>query len=369
MKVLIINAHPPKTGIGKYVIGLANRLASLNHGIDVTLLMLYNYSGPIGAHVKTVYMSRLGYSPITNILHYLTLSHRLPKRFDVYHFAVQTLGYFTKTVHPSVITIHDTIPLEMKMKSLYNSFLTVPYSYFIHESVKDSKFADYAICPSNWCKQRVTRLIGIPAHKIAVVYEGIDHSVFYPRKREAARRALGLPHNIPILINVSNEDYRKNVISLILALKVVKKHLPKVRLIRVGRKTKEVYKLIKELDLEQNVIYVNEISEKDLAYYYSASDVFVTLSIYNGFTVPPIESMACGCPVLAGESSVYPEIIADAGILVNPHNYEQIAQGILKFFDESEKRYGMILKGIERAKVFNWNTAAMQTADVYLRCL
>jgi len=102
-----------------------------------------------------------------------------------------------------------------------------------------------------------------------------------------------------------------------------------------------------------------------LAKYYNAADIFVFPSLYEGFGLPIIEAMACGCPVVASFTTSIPEVLGDAGILIYPLNPENMAESILELLNDAEKRNHYIKKGLLRIFQFNWDEAAKKMFWVY----
>lgn len=107
--------------------------------------------------------------------------------------------------------------------------------------------------------------------------------------------------------------------------------------------------------------YVEEI---DLPAIYSMAEVLVYPSIYEGFGLPPLEAMACGCPVIASNTSSLPEVVGDAGILINPYDVEALKQAILSVIRDDALRNLLRDRGLERAKMFSWE----KTAKEVLKC-
>ena len=99
--------------------------------------------------------------------------------------------------------------------------------------------------------------------------------------------------------------------------------------------------------------------------YYSGARVFVLLSLYEGFGFPPLEAMACGCPVITSNISSLPEVMGEAGIMVDPYDTDNLARAMRQVLTNSELRGDMVRKGLEQSKKFSWEKAAKQTQEVY----
>ena len=126
----------------------------------------------------------------------------------------------------------------------------------------------------------------------------------------------------------------------------------------------ELELLARELDLEGRVVFLGYVPLNHLPYLYSGATVFVTVSLSEGFGLPPLEAMACGTPVVASRVSSLPEVVGDAGILVDPNDTEQIAEALLRVIEHPAFRAELCQKAIKRAALFSWNTTARQTLEV-----
>jgi glycosyltransferase involved in cell wall biosynthesis len=110
------------------------------------------------------------------------------------------------------------------------------------------------------------------------------------------------------------------------------------------------------------------VPREHLPHLYSASEALVFLSLYEGFGLPLIEAMACGTPIIASNTSCIPEIVGDAGVLVNPYNVEEVASALLNLAEDPELKAELSSKGIQRAGRFKWEHTIRKTIEVYRRC-
>ena len=126
----------------------------------------------------------------------------------------------------------------------------------------------------------------------------------------------------------------------------------------------ELETLVRKLDLEGRVAFLGYVPLNHLPHLYSGATVFVTVSLSEGFGLPPLEAMACGTPVVASKTSSLPEVVGDAGILVDPNNTEQIAEALLRVIEHPALRAELSQKAVSRAALFSWTTTAKQTFEV-----
>ena len=129
-------------------------------------------------------------------------------------------------------------------------------------------------------------------------------------------------------------------------------------------RAKEDLELIERLDIKDWIHFTGWISHDDLPAFYNLADLFVLPSLYEGFGIPLLEAMACGCPVLTSTTGSPPEVVEDAGYLVNPIKVDDIAAGICEVLSNSELRSAMVVKGLERVKDFSWEKCARETLRV-----
>ena len=164
----------------------------------------------------------------------------------------------------------------------------------------------------------------------------------------------------------------KNIEGLIEAYASISNNRRDIRLIIAGKKGwlyGPIFEKIKLLNLEKEVIFTDYVAEEDLPYFYNLADVFVLASLYEGFGLPIIEAMACGCPVVTSNKSSMPEIAGDAALLVDALKIEEIAAAIERIITEPELRATLVKRGFEQVKKFSWKTTAEKTIEIYKNLL
>jgi glycosyltransferase involved in cell wall biosynthesis len=119
------------------------------------------------------------------------------------------------------------------------------------------------------------------------------------------------------------------------------------------------------LGIEQDVLLTGFVDDEDLPALYSGASVFAFPSLYEGFGLPPLEAMACGTPVVTSNRSSLPEVVGDAGLLVNPLDIEALASAIDRLLTDPELSAGLIQRGLIRAASFSWTRTARAHRCVY----
>ncbi len=221
------------------------------------------------------------------------------------------------------------------------------------------------IAVSQATKADAVKFWHIPADKIDVVYHGSFTNSKTPRSRFGSNKVL----------IVSDIAPRKNHIRLIKAFEIVHEQNPNAELIIVGksrthvRKFEPILQEIKERNEGIKITVSGYLSDEELLSLYTSADVFIYPSLYEGFGLPVLESMAAGCPVIVSNVSSLPEIVGDAAILVDPYNINEIAQAILTVLQDMDLKIHMSKKGVEQAKKFTWEGASNNFLDIFKNVL
>ncbi|MDR2641170.1 MAG: glycosyltransferase family 4 protein, partial [Planctomycetaceae bacterium] len=120
------------------------------------------------------------------------------------------------------------------------------------------------------------------------------------------------------------------------------------------RKFKKVFARLPE-KVKKKIIFTGYVEDDDLPFLYSGASCFCYMSIYEGFGLPPLEAMQCGTPVITSNTSSLPEVVGDAGIMLDPHDVEGLVDAFTHIISNEKLRQEMIAKGLEQAKKFSWD--------------
>ena len=123
--------------------------------------------------------------------------------------------------------------------------------------------------------------------------------------------------------------------------------------------------MISEYGIAGSVLKLEVKSQEELQQYYCGADVFVFPSLYEGFGLPPLEAMACGCHVVTSNSSSLPEVVGEAGIMVDAGNIEELSGAIYKVISNEEVRNSMSISGLSRSKIFSYEKTVKETVKIY----
>jgi glycosyltransferase involved in cell wall biosynthesis len=227
--------------------------------------------------------------------------------------------------------------------------------------------ADRIIAISESTRNDLVRHFQVDKEKVHVVHL-FPLAQFKPvaNARQVASH-YGLPEKY--ILFVGTIEPRKNLPFLIKAY-----HLAQTRsgfehvLVIVGKRGwmfDEVLKTIEELGIPHRVKFLEYLLDRDLPAIYTAAQLFVFLSKYEGFGIPPLEAMACGTPVIASNTSSIPEVVGQAGILVPPDDLEQAAEAISHTLQNEDFRQHLVGTGFQRAQLFNKDRFRSETLSVY----
>lgn len=229
--------------------------------------------------------------------------------------------------------------------------------------------ADHIITVSEYSKRDIARTYGVPEEKITVTYEGASEE-FRPHDKEGAREKLARNYGIEevFILYLGRLQGRKNLARVVEAYARVRAAGLPHKLVLAGKRDtlfEPVLARIRELNMEDNVLLPGYVPAQDVPFFYSAADVFIYPSFFEGFGLPVVEAMACGVPVITSRGSSLEEVAGDAALLVDPLSEDSITSALLQILRDDQLRVRLRRAGLDRSKSFNFEKAAQQTMDVY----
>lgn len=249
-----------------------------------------------------------------------------------------------------ITVIHDIIPLTNP--EWFSVQARNYYGFIMPSSIKKSSLI---ITVSNFNRNEISRVLKTPLNKIKVVHNGVD-SFWKPSN--------DVPMYEDYILTVASMDPRKNLKGLVESFLRIKNI--KTKLIIVGHKHKAFRNQdikISEED-QDRIVFTGFVPDNVVVNLYTHAKAFVYPSLKEGFGIPPLEAMACNCPVIASDRTSIPEVCMDAALYINPDDPNSIAQAIEKLLHSPEMVDSLVEKGRARVKKFTWETAALKVSGI-----
>lgn len=232
------------------------------------------------------------------------------------------------------------------------------------------KRADVILTVSEFSKQEIIKYMQIPEDKIIVMLPGVDLNLFradYSNKLvENSKKKYRISGDY--FLYLGTIEPRKNIQRIIDAYVLLRERIPDLpKLVLAGGKgwlCDSIYENVAKLN-NDDIIMTGYIDEEDSPLLISGARALLFPSLYEGFGTPPVEAMACGTPVISSNAASMPEVIGDAGVLVNPYSVEEISLAMERVLKDKDLCASLIQKGLERAKRYTWENSAATLKQVY----
>jgi len=391
---IIVNAIPmlsPLTGVGQYLKNIVLNLKKIESENTYEFYYGIKISEKFPVEQKELMPS---FYKNLRVYYDFLLKKFIPRQLRYYvgrsikfllkFYVRQLLSYYTRKRLYDLYFEPNFIPLdEIKAKKvvvtvhdlsfyLYPQWHPKDRVYFFSKYfLRNIKRADVIITVSHFIKQQMEQVFNFNGENIKVVYNGYDKNIFkhFDNDNKVILDEYLSEKNFPskFILFVGSVEPRKNLKNLLLAYSVLPKSLTdEVKLVIAGFhgwKNEEIMSLL--MKLKKNVFYLGYISDEELAILYNSAVVFVYPSFYEGFGLPNIEAMACGCPVITSDIPVMREICGDAACYVNPYEIESIKDGIIKVLEDEDFRNELVQKGFQRIKNFSWEKSASEHLKIF----
>jgi len=357
------------TGIGRYTYELTRRIPHLDNKNHYVLFFnnpQYHEYIPPAYNIKKVLVNAGHYSFAEQIKFLRIL---LREKLDLMHFTHFNAPIFY--YRPFIVTIHDLIISFFPGKK-YSPLKRLAYHIVINNVAKHAK---KIIAVSENTKRDIVKHLHINPKKIEIIYEGIGDEFHKITQADVIKKTLkkyGISK--PFLLYTGVHRGHKNLMGLIKAFKILTdKYGPKYQLVITGKHDPyypEIYVAANDSSVKQNIIFTDIVPEEDLIILYSAAELYVHPSFYEGFGFCPLEAMACGTPVAVSRTSSLPEVCGEENaIFFDPHDITDMAHQIHKGLVNENLRKRLTKNGLERVKNFNWNNVAAKTLELYNKTL
>ena len=365
---IAIDAHSAGTqlaGNATYITSMIEALAKIDQKNDYTVFVTKRsaYEQYKDRWPNFTIRRTLPHTPLIRIP--ITLTAELARRPVDILFVQYTAPPFVRS--KVVTAIHDIsyehLPETFNRRSRFQMKLTIRYT---------ARHAAHILAPSEYSRRDMIDTYKIQPDRISTIPLAAPEfykPVFDEDEIERVRRKYQLVETY--FLGVGSIQPRKNLVRLMEAYGILlEKNSDLPSLVLAGRKawlSDETVGAAAFQKIKHKVIFTGYVPDEDLPPLYSGAICFVYPSFFEGFGLPPLEAMKCGTPVIAGNLTSIPEVVADAGILVDPYSVNEIAAGLERVLSDPELRDDLRERGLRRAEEFSWERTARQTLEIFER--
>jgi glycosyltransferase involved in cell wall biosynthesis len=340
-------------GSARYIESLRPEMEQLD-GIELVPLRQEGArpSGPPGRVLRGL-RRELAYFPL-----------QLPRRarqlhLDILHCPAPVAP--VRSTVPTVITLHDVLGLDhpewfTRALALHSRIVLAPAL----------RRAACVLVPSTYTRDRLVARLHVDPERVLLVPLGIDPRFSPGDPADGLRERFGLEG--PYVLTVGTLQPRKNVETALRAFERLVATGAEQRLALVGDRgwrDKSLAGRIRTSSAAERIVMTGRVSDADLIGLYRAADCFVFPSRYEGFGFPPLEAMACGTAVISSDRTSLPEVVGDAGLLVDPDNVDAMARALYEVLSSPDRRAELVERGRRRVAEFTWRRCAELTAEAY----
>ncbi len=352
-----------RTGIGRYIRNLVQALPDYANE-DAEFILLQSRRERENIVQAPAFRSRRVATPAHHRWERLLLAAEIAlKRIDILHspdhVAPKQMGW------ASVVTMHDLAFLAHPEAHSADSLL---YYANVFRTLRN---AARVIAVSEFTRHEILNRISIAPERVTTIYEAVDPA-YHPRSKtecDRVRTRLEVPDSYFLIVGTI--EARKNLERLLAAYALLPRTDRPCLVFAGGRgyHYDRVLEAVQAHRLEDQVRFLGFVNDDDLPMLYTGAQCLLYPSRYEGFGLPILEAMACGCPVLTSNHGSMAEVAGNAAILVDPNSTEAIADGIETLMRDSVLRERMVAEGHSRVKEFSWRSTAEQTLAVYREAL
>lgn len=362
-----------KSGVGQHVLALVRALVASGSRHEFVLFVLAD-DLPLFAFareaMRIVPVAERHRPAVRDIVWHQTQLPALARahRLDVLH-----VPSYRRMLWPRpcalVATIHDLAPFRVPKKyDLARMF----YGRVVVRQL--ARRQDHLVAVSRDTAQDIARYFRVPADRISVVPNGLDHERFSPAGAEQDRVMLAQRHGVrpPFFLYVARLEHpAKNHARLIAAFNRFKTATPSPwQLVLCGSDwhgAEVIHDLVRRSPFAPDIRLMGFVADADLPAWYRSATVFVYPSLFEGFGLPPLEAMACGCPVLASSLGAVGEVCAGAAATADPFDLADLTRQLARLAGDDGLRTQLRTAGLERARAFDWRRTAAATLEIYAR--
>ena len=359
------------TGIGRYAVELLRALAALPDAPEIVLLTTEREDRhDLWTRFEHHPLPGCRLLPTLMTLGNLALS-AATRRYglDLIHDPNGIAPFFgPRAGARRIVTIHEAFAFVYP--DTHNRLDNWRYHVMLTQAARR---ADQVLTDSEHSRQDLQRYLAVPDANIRLIHCGLD-PCFQAVADGPARRAILERYGIasPYLLYVGSINARKNIARLFEAFAEVRQRHAGLKLVIGGKRqwqTNAIDATFERLALHDHVHFTGYLDDADLPALYSAAEVFVFPSLYEGFGLPPLEALACGTPVVTSNTSSLPEVVGDAALTVDPYAVADLAAAIERALTDRALRTMLRQRGLLQAQRFTWQRAAQEVFGIYQHLL
>ncbi len=296
----------------------------------------------------------------------VALPHYIKKlRPDLLHCTSNTAPLHCSV--PLVVTLHDIIYLEKRQSTSKSLYQEMGWHYRRLVVPRILPKCNKIITVSNFEKERIGQSLNIPKEKLLAIYNGYSpHFCVLPKDKPTLRKYI---EQDPYIFFLGNTDPKKNTPRVLRAYDIyLQRSEEKLPMLIADLDEAFIDKILENENLtgiKKKLRFPGYIANSDLPALYNAASVFLYPSLRESFGIPMLEAMACGTPLIAGNTSAMPEIAGEGALLVNPFSENDIAEKLLTLEKDPKLHQKQVNYGLERVKQFSWKHSAEALLKVY----
>jgi glycosyltransferase involved in cell wall biosynthesis len=360
-----------KTGIAQYLFALLRALQKSGTRHRLTLFVL-DEDRPLFEEFRGTFeqipVAEKFRPPIRNILWHQT---ELPRLAAKHHIDLLHVPSYRRLIWsslcPAVGTIHDLAPFRVSKKyDLARMF----YGRVIAKQFARRQNAIIAVSENT--ARDIEHFFRIPRNRIHVIHNGLEHDRFFPRDPAESQAHVASKFGLdrPYFLYVARLEHPgKNHVRLIEAFEKFKDASSSPALLAFGGSdwhgAEIIHERIRNSKWRSDIGPLGFIPNEDLPALYSAARAFVYPSLFEGFGMPPVEAMACGCPVICSDRGSLGEVVGSAAQIIEPENVSSICEALSLIENNQKTRLDFIQRGLSRSREFSWERTALETLSVY----
>ncbi|MBM3939219.1 MAG: glycosyltransferase family 4 protein, partial [Sphingomonadales bacterium] len=269
-------------------------------------------------------------------------------------------GYLGQQLVPQVVMVHDLRPLSHPERSLQSLY----FRSWVPSLLRQSR---HILTNSSFTASEILRIKGIDKESISITPLGFDASQFYPLKYYQRR------HPRPYFLHIGQAYPHKNLRRVIEAFSQISEQIQGIDLILAGKPYRHesacLRRLVDEKNLSNRILFLSYVNQDSLPDLYRGAVGLIYPSLWEGFGLPIIESMACGVPVITSYGSATEEVAGQSALLVDPLSIDQIRNAILELVSNRSLRTALISRGLERSTHYSWTSCKDETRNIVSRLI